>query len=100
MRMRVVGLAAVALAALSAFAGPEDPQDGGKWEAPVNWSFVPVSAATLPDGRILGWASNERMTFPAGPERTYTAVWDPQSGQFEEILHPTHDMFCGNQVML
>jgi sugar lactone lactonase YvrE len=100
MRVQAAASAVFALSALLASAGPEDPQQGGKWDPPVTWSFVPVSAATLPDGRILGWASNERLTFPAGPERTYTSVWDPQTGQFLDILHPTHDMFCGNQVML
>jgi PKD repeat protein len=100
MSVRGLALVGIVLVSSAALAGPEDPWDGGKWDAPVAWPFVPVSAATLPDGRILGWASNERMTFPSGPERTYTAVWDPYTGQFAEILHPTHDMFCGNQVML
>src|SRR4030095_14221327 len=100
MHLRAFVLLSATLLASSVFAAPADPQEGGKWESPISWPFVPVSAATLPDGRILGWASNERLRFPAGPERTYTAVWDPQTGQFLDILHPTHDMFCGNQVML
>ena len=100
MRVRHVFLIGLAFFSSAAIAAPEDPWEGGKWDAPIAWPFVPVSAATLPDGRILGWASNERSSFPAGPERTYTAVWDPYTGQFMEILHPSHDMFCSNQVML
>jgi len=100
MRVRHLVLIGLVSFASAVIAAPEDSWEGGKWDSPIAWPFVPVSAATLPDGRILGWASNERSSFPAGPERTYTAVWDPYTGQFMEILHPSHDMFCSNQVML
>ncbi len=83
-------------------AGPEDPQDGGAWGPITSWPMIPVSAANLPDGRIIAWASNERTTFPSSVnnESTYTAVWDPQSNSFIEIPHPSHDMFCSHHVML
>ncbi|MGZ8899997.1 MAG: putative Ig domain-containing protein, partial [Limisphaerales bacterium] len=69
--------------------------------AVIPWTpHIPVSAANLPDGRILTFASNQRTTFPAGPEFTYAATWDPATGQFVEYNHPTHDMFCGALVML
>src|SRR4029434_3286547 len=61
---------------------------------------IPVSAATLPDGRVLTYASNQRTTFPSGPEFTYAATWNPATGQFLEFNHPSHDMFCGALVML
>ena len=73
---------------------------GGEWSAVQPWPFIPVSAANLPDGRIVAWASNERTSFPAGPEFTHTGIWDPQTNQFTEIPHPSHDMFCSHHVML
>lgn len=80
---------------------PEERDDYGLWGAVIPWTpHIPVSAANLPDGRILTFASNERTRFPSGPEFTYAATWDPATGQFQEFNHPTHDMFCGALVML
>ncbi|MEM7126592.1 MAG: putative Ig domain-containing protein, partial [Chloroflexota bacterium] len=74
---------------------------GGEWGNLISWPHVPVSAAHLPDGRILTWASNDRDSFPSNqPEQTYTATWDPQTGQFQEFFHNSHDMFCASQGML
>jgi YVTN family beta-propeller protein len=73
----------------------------GDWSAVIPWTpHIPVSAATLPDGRVLTFASNQRTTFPSGPEFTYAATWNPATGQFVEYNHPSHDMFCGALVML
>ena len=82
--------------------GPENPGDKGAWGPIIPWPHVPVSAANLPDGRILTWASNERYSFPGsvGSEFTFTAVWDPADNSIVEIDQPGHDMFCAHQVML
>lgn len=80
---------------------PEERDDYGQWGAVIPWTpHIPVSAANLPDGRILTFASNQRTTFPSGPEFTYAATWDPATGVFQEYNHPSHDMFCGALVML
>ena len=78
------------------------PAEDGQWGPVISWPHIPVSAANLPDGRILTWASNERTTFPANPvlESTYTAIWNPTTNQFEEIFHEGHDMFCAHLAML
>ncbi len=81
-------------------AGPEELQTLGEWGPVIAWPHIPVSAANLPDGRILTWASNQRNAFPSGPEFTYTATWDPATGQFVEIPYDQHDMFCGHNVVL
>ncbi|MFO1481733.1 MAG: PA14 domain-containing protein [Verrucomicrobiaceae bacterium] len=68
----------------------------GNWSAVIPWTpHIPVSAALLPDGRLLTFASNQRTTFPDGPQFTYASVWDPATGQFTEINNGRHDMFCG-----
>ncbi|MDI1312732.1 putative Ig domain-containing protein [Prosthecobacter sp.] len=73
----------------------------GEWGSVIAWSpHIPVTAATLPDGRLLTFASNQRTTFPGGPEFTYAAVWNPATGVFTEINNTRHDMFCGGTSML
>ena len=73
----------------------------GEWGAVIPWTpHIPVSAATLPDGRVLTFASNQRTTFPSGAEFTYAATWDPATGVFVEYNHPSHDMFCGGIATL
>ena len=73
----------------------------GEWGPVIAWPHVPVSAANLPDGRIMTFASNEIDAFPGGqPEFTHAATWDPTTGNFITINHNTHDMFCAHLVML
>ncbi|MCF7784919.1 MAG: putative Ig domain-containing protein [Prosthecobacter sp.] len=73
----------------------------GSWSAVIPWTpHIPTSAAMLPDGRLLTFASNQRTTFPDGPQFTYAAVWDPATGLFTEINNGRHDMFCGGLSFL
>ena len=73
----------------------------GVWGPVLEWPHIPVSAAHLPDGRILSWASNRVDGFPGGqPEFTYAAAWNPENGQFKMVPHNTHDMFCAHHAML
>ena len=73
----------------------------GSWGPILDWPHIPVSAAHLPDGRILTWASNKEDGFPGGQsEFTYAAAWDPSTEVFKMVPHNTHDMFCAHQVML
>ena len=80
--------------------GPEDSSTLGRWGPILSWPHIAVSAANLPDGRILTFASNERTRFPSGPEFTYAATWDPATGEFIELNNENHDMFCAHLVML
>ena len=80
---------------------PTDSTTAGKWSSTVSWTpHIPVSAAVLPDGRLLTFASNQRTTFPVGPEFTYAATWNPATGAFQEFNNASHDMFCGGIAML
>jgi YVTN family beta-propeller protein len=73
----------------------------GNWGGVIPWTpHIPTSAALLPDGRLLTFASNQRTTFPDGPQFTYAAVWDPATGLFTEINNGQHDMFCGGLSFL
>jgi len=101
-------LAAEAQAFAPAFIVPTGPAPTaatrstvGQWGPVINWTpHLPVTAATLPDGRLLTFSSNQRTTFPVGAEFTYAAVWNPATGVFTEINNPRHDMFCGGTAML
>ena len=39
---------------------------GGEWGDVIEWPHIPVSAANLPDGRLITWASNQKTCFPGG----------------------------------
>ncbi len=91
----------VATLAPAAAVPPSECITQGQWAAPVSWTpHIPVSAATLPDGRVLTFASNQRTSFPVGVEFTFAATWNPATGEFTEFNNPSHDMFCGALVML
>lgn len=84
---------------------PPDPADYdvfGYWDPLVlDWPHVAVSAANLPDGRILSFSASEVDAFPGNnPEFTHATVWDPLSGSFTDVSHAGHDMFCGAPVTL
>lgn len=70
--------------------------EDGAWGPIIQWPHIPVTAANLPDGRILTFASNQKTRFPAGTEFTYAATWDPSTNKFVERNHNSHDMFCGH----
>lgn len=70
----------------------------GVWSPPVTMPSIPVSAANLPDGRILTWASYNQMwySYEQDNARTYTSIFDPQTNTSELVLvaNTQHDMFC------
>ena len=70
----------------------------GQWGPVIAWPHVPVSMANLPNGKILSWSGSERRTWPT-TEQTYSATWDPVNDQFDEIFHPSHNMFCAHLSM-
>jgi YVTN family beta-propeller protein len=82
-------------------ASPTTYSTRGNWSGVIPWTpHIPTSAALLPDGRLLTFASNQRTTFPDGPQFTFAAVWDPATSLFTEINNGRHDMFCGGLSLL
>ncbi|MEO0365579.1 MAG: galactose oxidase-like domain-containing protein, partial [Pseudomonadota bacterium] len=77
---------------------PPDLSAVGQWGPVLPWPHVAVSAANLPDGRILTWSGSERDTWPR-TEQTYSATWDPTTGEFVEVFHEGHNMFCAHLAM-
>jgi YVTN family beta-propeller protein len=75
-----------------------NPAVNGRWGDVIPWPHIAVSAANLPDGRILSFSGSERETWPWN-ERTYSATFDPATGEFEEQFHQGHNMFCADLAM-
>ena len=98
-RRRIFTYLLLSLPFANATAGPEDPWDGGQWGAVIDWPHIAVSAANLPDGRILTWSGSERETWPT-TEQTYSATWNPATTEFVEVFHEGHNMFCAHLAML
>lgn len=88
-------------AATNLISTPASRASKGEWSSIIPWTpHIPVSAALMPDGRLLTFASNQRTSFPDGVQFTYAAVWDPATGAFTEINNPSHDMFCAGLSLL
>jgi len=73
---------------------PTSPALIGQWSELIDWPLVPVSMASLPDGRLLTYSGSERRSWPV-TEQAYSTTWDPASGLFDETLSIGHNLFCG-----
>ncbi|MFK7888179.1 MAG: PA14 domain-containing protein [Gammaproteobacteria bacterium] len=72
----------------------------GQWGPVIQWPHIAISAANLPDGRILTWSSTETDSFPANREFTYSSIFDPFTNTFSSIDNNFHDMFCAGVATL
>ena len=66
----------------------------GSWGPVIAWPHIPISIATLADGRVLSWSSTETNAFPSSTELTHSAIYDPSTGTFQTTDNNFHDMFC------
>ena len=72
----------------------------GQWSNIIAWPHIAIAAASLPDGRILTWASNEKTRFPVAAHFTHSAVFNPANNSFQTTNNPNHDMFCAGISLL
>ena len=88
-------------------------QPAGQWTHVIPLPSIPIAAALLPDGRVLGWSTNNLTTFepdlcpgfpliPCIPSQTFTSLTTPQSEQSTSTLvtNPHNDMFCPGTAYL
>jgi len=66
----------------------------GEWGRMIQWPHVAISAANLPDGRVLTWSSTETDGFSSNREFSHSAVFDPNNNTFITTDNNFHDMFC------
>ena len=73
-----------------------------RWSAKIPFSLVPVAAANMGDGRLVAWSAYDRFTFGGDHGKTYTSIFDPQTGKSTEALvsNTGHDMFCPGTALL
>lgn len=83
---------------------PAAPSSKGQWSNLIPFPSIPVAAAVLPTGKVVTWSSYDRNTFVGnqGAQKTYTAIFDPQTNQVSEnlVTNTQHDMFCPGTAML
>ncbi len=72
----------------------------GSWGPVIQWPHIAISAANLPDGRIVSWSSTETNRFPSGPTFTHASVFDPTDASFLNADSNFHDMFCAGITTL
>ncbi|MEM9727502.1 MAG: galactose oxidase-like domain-containing protein [Myxococcota bacterium] len=73
----------------------QGPEVVGQWSPVIAWPHIPVSAANLPDGRIVTWSASRETAFPNNGEFfTHSAVYDPASDTFVTTNNPHNDIFC------
>ena len=77
----------------------------GKWGAVLEFPIVPISAALMPNGKVVTWSSWDRFAFSgdtAQRNKTFTATFDPNDDSVSErlVTETTHDMFCPGTALL
>jgi large repetitive protein len=73
-----------------------------RWGAPFDLGFVPAAAANVPGGtgegagRVILWSAENRFTFSAGGNVTWTAMFDPltNTATAPRSNATNHNMFC------
>jgi galactose oxidase len=85
---------------------PSEAQVGGAWTDVIPLPVIPVSAALLPNRKVLIWSSSQAFGFPGdlgdAPSLTYTAIFDPATGRSVQITETKahSDMFCAGIAYL
>ncbi len=79
--------------------GPGAPSE---WGPKIAMPIVPVAASTLRNGKVLTWSSWSRFQFAPDLGKTFTSIFDPETGTATEklVTKTGHDMFCPGTSML
>lgn len=85
---------------------PCSAQSAGGWTDVIPLPIIPVAAALLPNGRVLGWSANAMFTFEGDigdtPSQTYTSLTTPQNltSTLKIVTNTGADMFCPGTAYL
>jgi len=72
----------------------------GEWGPVIQWPHIAISAANLPDGRVVTWSSTETNGFPSNRDFTHSSVFDPINNTFDNTDSNFHDMFCAGVTLM
>ena len=94
-------LIAILLTSLS-FSGASANETLGAWSGTTNFSFIPIHAVNLPDGRILSYGGS--TSGGQGGHQVYD-IWDPSLGigpdAHVELPNTTRvDTFCSSMLLM
>ena len=76
---------------------------GGKWDPPIGFPLVPVSAVMLPNNKLLTFSAYMNMSFSTTPITiTKVAILDLNTGKVTEPdnVNTNHQMFCEGLAIL
>ena len=79
------------------------PGVGGKWDAPIGFPIVPVSAVMLANNKLLTFSAIDDMTFNKTRDAiTKVAILDLTTGKVTEPanINTHHQMFCTGLALL
>ena len=79
------------------------PGVGGKWDPPIGFPLVPVSAVMLPNNKLLTFSAYMDMSFSTTPITiTKVAILDLTTGKVTEPadINTNHQMFCEGLAIL
>jgi galactose oxidase len=79
------------------------PGVGGKWDPPIGFPLVPVSAMMLPNNKLLTFSAYTDTTFSTTPITiTKVAILDLNTGKITEPMdiNTHHQMFCEGLAIL
>jgi len=97
-------VASVAAGALQI--SPALAQNLGHWSETIQFPNIPVSAAVLPNGKLLTWSSYQPFFFEGDigtdASQTYTSIFDPPTRAFTPSVENSMmaDMFCSGIAYL
>ncbi|MEZ4332639.1 MAG: NPCBM/NEW2 domain-containing protein [Myxococcota bacterium] len=77
-----------------------EPAAIGAWGPVIPWPEIAISAANLPDGRVLTWSSTEIDAFPSYLQYAHASIFDPATSSFVPVDNDFHDMFCAGVATL
>ena len=97
---------ACGVAAAAMQVGQASAENIGRWSEVIPFPNIPVSAAVLPNGKLLTWSSYQPFFFEgdigAEASQTYTSIFDPPTRAFTpgEVISTMGDMFCSGIAYL
>ena len=72
---------------------PGSPSEFGQWSEPEVWPLIAIHTALSPTGEVL------QYSYPQGLPGSKARLWDPTSGQFEDVSM-NQDIFCSGMSFL
>jgi hypothetical protein len=89
---------------LSAIVGGANASSAGYFADPIDWPLVAVHASTLPNGKVITFASkdpegNQLNDYLVNKDGSSADLWDPNSGSHTAVNNTVQEMFCSGHTL-